>query len=68
MDMVLVALTDDLHRQLDWSGSVLLLSLDLSAIFNMVAHELLTHHIITIGIHGTVLQGLCSFFKDRDRE
>lgn len=36
VEFVLVTLIDDLHRQLDWGGSTLLLLLDLSATFNMV--------------------------------
>lgn len=42
-EMALIALTDNLHRQLDQRRSVLLILLDLTAALNMVNHNLLTN-------------------------
>uniref|UniRef100_A0A670I2H7 Reverse transcriptase domain-containing protein n=1 Tax=Podarcis muralis TaxID=64176 RepID=A0A670I2H7_PODMU len=64
-ETALVALTDDLRRQLDRGGSGLLILLDLSAAFDMVDHELLDHRLADVGIQGTVLQWLRSFLSGR---
>ena len=61
---MLVALMDDLRRQLDKGGSAVLVLLDLSAAFDMVDHELLASHLAGVGIRGTALQWLCSFVRN----
>lgn len=59
----MVALTDNLHKQLDQDRSVLLLPLDVTATFDMVGHNLLTHCLTNVGIWGILLKWLTSFFK-----
>lgn len=61
-ERVLVFLTDNLCRQLDW-GRFALLLLDFSAAFNMVDHDPLTHCLATIGICRIVLQWLCKLLQ-----
>lgn len=56
--MALVALTDNLCKQLDRSGPVLLLLSDLTAPFDTVDHDLLTHRLTTSGVHRVVLKQL----------
>lgn len=60
-EMALVALTDDLWRHLDRGGSGLLLLLDLTAVFDTVSYDLLTHCLPDTRIWGTALQWLTSF-------
>ncbi|XP_077179731.1 uncharacterized protein LOC143830542 [Paroedura picta] len=67
VETALVALTDDLRRQLDRGGSALLILLDLSAAFDTVDHELLARRLIDAGIQGTALQWLISFLQDRGK-
>uniref|UniRef100_A0A670IWM0 Reverse transcriptase domain-containing protein n=1 Tax=Podarcis muralis TaxID=64176 RepID=A0A670IWM0_PODMU len=64
-ETALVALTDDLRRQLDRGGSGLLILLDLSAAFDMVDHDLLDHHLADLGIQGIARNWLCSFISGR---
>lgn len=61
MEMVLVVLTDDLLRQLDQGGLALQLLLDLTAAFEMVKHDLITHHVTDIQVHRVVIQWLPQF-------
>lgn len=53
---VLVTLTDDFWGHLDWGMSLLLLLIDLRAVFNMVEYDLLTHHLTNMGISGSALR------------
>lgn len=53
--------TDDLWRHLDQSGSVQLLFLDLTAVFDTVDYHLMTHCLTNVGIQRTALQWLSSF-------
>ena len=62
---MLVALTDDLRRQLDKGGSAVLVLLDLSAAFDVVNHEVLASCLAVAGIRGSALQWLCFFVRDR---
>ncbi|XP_060102057.1 LOW QUALITY PROTEIN: uncharacterized protein K02A2.6-like, partial [Heteronotia binoei] len=54
METALVTLMDELCRKLNRGGSALLLLLGLTAEFNMVNHDLLTHHLATTGVCGVV--------------
>ncbi|XP_077782882.1 uncharacterized protein LOC144327417 [Podarcis muralis] len=65
MEMALVALTDDIRRQLDQGGSGLLILLDLSAAFDMVDHDRLDHRLADVGIQGIARNWLCSFISGR---
>lgn len=49
METVLVAFIDDLQRYLDWGRFALLLLLNITAEFDMVDHNLLTHCLIPFG-------------------
>lgn len=48
-------------RPLGNSLDMLLLLLELTAAFYMVDHDLLTHRLTNVGIHGVVLKWLISF-------
>lgn len=61
METILVTITNDLQKHLDWYGLVLLLILDLTAGYNTVNHHLLTDCLADWGIWGTALQWLSSF-------
>ncbi|XP_077182783.1 uncharacterized protein LOC143832365 [Paroedura picta] len=65
VETVLVALMDDIRRQLDRGGSAIRMLLDLSAAFDVVDHELLVHCLAGAGIRGTALQWLVSFLQNR---
>lgn len=67
MEMALVALTDDLHMHLDQGGSALLLLLNLTAVFDTVICDLLTHRFIKVGIQETALKWFVHFSTIRDR-
>lgn len=62
-EMALVALTDDLCRQFHQGGLMLLLLLDLTAVLDMVNHDLLTHCLTDVGVCGVILKWLTSFLK-----
>lgn len=62
-ETALVTLTDNLHKQLDRGGSVLLLLLDLTAVFDMVDYDLLTHPLTNVGIQGMALKVILISFK-----
>uniref|UniRef100_A0A670HZ87 Reverse transcriptase domain-containing protein n=1 Tax=Podarcis muralis TaxID=64176 RepID=A0A670HZ87_PODMU len=69
-ETALVALTDDLRRQLDRGGSGLVILLDLSwsiiiFAFDMVDHDLLDHRLADVGIQGIAHNWLCSFISGR---
>lgn len=53
--IVLVTLMDNLHRQRDQGGLVLLFLLELRAVFNMTDYDLLTHFLADAGIWGIAL-------------
>ena len=63
VEMALVALTDDLRRQLDLGGSALLILLDLTAAFDIVDHGLLARRLADVGIQGLALKWLKSFLQ-----
>ena len=65
METALVALTDDLRRQLDLGGSALLILLDLTAAFDIVNHGLLARCVADVGIQGLALDWLRSFLQGR---
>lgn len=64
METALAALKDDFWRHLGWDRSALLLSLNLSAVFNTVSYSLLTQCLANAGIQGTTLQWLLSFLQN----
>uniref|UniRef100_A0A803SMB9 Reverse transcriptase domain-containing protein n=1 Tax=Anolis carolinensis TaxID=28377 RepID=A0A803SMB9_ANOCA len=64
-ETVLVSITDHLRCQLDRGGSVLLVLLDLTAAFDTVDHNLLTHCLAVAGVRGTALNWLASFLHNR---
>lgn len=66
-EIALVTFMDDLKRHLDQGGSALLLVLDLTAVFNMVDYDLLTHSLVDAGIRGLRFSGFSPFFMIRDR-
>lgn len=55
MEIVLVTITNDLWKHLDQGGLALLMHLDLSAVFNTVYHELLTHCLAEMGIRSVAV-------------
>lgn len=55
-ETVLVTLTVSLWRHVDPRGSVLLLLLDLLAVFNTGSYDLMTHCLADIGVQGPALQ------------
>lgn len=62
-ETALVALTDDLHKQLDQGVLVLLILLDLTAVFDVVDYDLFAHRLANVGIDGVTLQWLTSFLR-----
>uniref|UniRef100_A0A803U0T6 Reverse transcriptase domain-containing protein n=1 Tax=Anolis carolinensis TaxID=28377 RepID=A0A803U0T6_ANOCA len=64
-ETVLVAITDEIRRQLDRGGSALLVLLDLTAAFDTVDHDLLIHRLAMSGVRGLALKWLNSFLQDR---
>uniref|UniRef100_A0A803SYC6 Reverse transcriptase domain-containing protein n=1 Tax=Anolis carolinensis TaxID=28377 RepID=A0A803SYC6_ANOCA len=67
-ETVLVSITDHLRCQLDQGGSVLLVLLDLTAAFDTVDHNLLTHRLAIAGVRGTALNWLASFLHNRGQQ
>lgn len=61
MESALVALIDDLWRRLDQGGPVLLLLLYLTAVFETVDYDCLTHCLDNVEVWGTNLQWPSSF-------
>nr|XP_060618433.1 uncharacterized protein LOC132767443 [Anolis sagrei ordinatus] len=66
-ETALVALVDDLRRELD-RGSVSWVLLDLSATFDTVDHGILLGRLAGMGLGGTVLQWLRSFLEGRSQK
>uniref|UniRef100_A0A803TE01 ribonuclease H n=1 Tax=Anolis carolinensis TaxID=28377 RepID=A0A803TE01_ANOCA len=66
-ETALVALVDDLRRELDKGSVSLLVLLDLSAAFDNVDHGILLGRLAGLGIGGTVLQWLRSFLEGRSQ-
>uniref|UniRef100_A0A803TL80 Reverse transcriptase domain-containing protein n=1 Tax=Anolis carolinensis TaxID=28377 RepID=A0A803TL80_ANOCA len=64
-EKALVALVNDLRRELDRGSVSLLVLLDLSAAFDTVDHGLLLGRLAGMGLGGTVLQWLRSFLEGR---
>uniref|UniRef100_A0A803THP9 ribonuclease H n=1 Tax=Anolis carolinensis TaxID=28377 RepID=A0A803THP9_ANOCA len=66
-ETALVALVDDLRRELDRGSVSLLVLLDLSAAFDTVDHGILLGRLAGMGLGGTVLQWLHSFLEGRSQ-
>uniref|UniRef100_A0A803SQV2 Reverse transcriptase domain-containing protein n=1 Tax=Anolis carolinensis TaxID=28377 RepID=A0A803SQV2_ANOCA len=64
-ETVLVAITDQLRCQRDQGGSALLVLLDLTAAFDTVDHNLLTHRLAMTGVRGIPLKWVSSFLQNR---
>ena len=67
-ETALVALVDDLHRELDRESVSLLVLLDLSAAFNTIDYGILLGCLFGMGLRGTVLQWLQSFLEGRTQK
>ncbi|XP_067320839.1 uncharacterized protein [Anolis sagrei] len=67
-ETVLVALVDDLRRELDRGSVSLLVLLDLSAAFDTVDHGILLGRLAEMGLGGTALQWLRSFLEGRTQK
>uniref|UniRef100_A0A803U1N2 Reverse transcriptase domain-containing protein n=1 Tax=Anolis carolinensis TaxID=28377 RepID=A0A803U1N2_ANOCA len=67
IETALVALVDDLRRELDRGSVSLLVLLDLSAAFDTVDHGILLGRLAGMGLGGTVLQWLHSFLEGRSQ-
>uniref|UniRef100_A0A803TXA5 Reverse transcriptase domain-containing protein n=1 Tax=Anolis carolinensis TaxID=28377 RepID=A0A803TXA5_ANOCA len=63
----LVALVDDLRRELDRGSVSLLVLLDLSAAFDTINHGILLGCLAGMGLGGTILQWLRSFLEGRSQ-
>uniref|UniRef100_A0A803SXZ5 Reverse transcriptase domain-containing protein n=1 Tax=Anolis carolinensis TaxID=28377 RepID=A0A803SXZ5_ANOCA len=63
----LVALVDDLHRELDRGSVPLLVLPDLTTAFNTVDHGILLGRLVGMGLGGTVLQWLHSSLEGRSQ-
>lgn len=63
VEMALIALTDQLHWQLDYSGSDLLLLLVPTAAFNTINQDLLIHCLAKMKICRTGLKWFVSFIQ-----
>uniref|UniRef100_A0A803SSU4 Reverse transcriptase domain-containing protein n=2 Tax=Anolis carolinensis TaxID=28377 RepID=A0A803SSU4_ANOCA len=66
-ETALVALVDDLRRELDRGSVSLLVLLDLSAAFDTIDHGILLGRLAGMGLGGTVLQWLHSFLEGRSQ-
>uniref|UniRef100_A0A803TEE6 Reverse transcriptase domain-containing protein n=1 Tax=Anolis carolinensis TaxID=28377 RepID=A0A803TEE6_ANOCA len=67
-ETVLVTITDQLRCQRDQGGSALLMLLDLTAAFDMVDHNLLTHRLAMTGVRGIPLKWVSSFLQNRGQQ
>uniref|UniRef100_A0A803TII9 Reverse transcriptase domain-containing protein n=1 Tax=Anolis carolinensis TaxID=28377 RepID=A0A803TII9_ANOCA len=63
----LVALVDDLRRELDRGSVTLLVLLDISAAFDTIDHGILLGRLSGMGLRGTVLSWLRSFLEGRSQ-
>uniref|UniRef100_A0A803TDF9 Reverse transcriptase domain-containing protein n=1 Tax=Anolis carolinensis TaxID=28377 RepID=A0A803TDF9_ANOCA len=63
----LVALVDDLRRELDRGSVTLLVLLDISAAFDTIDHGILLGRLSGMGLGGTVLSWLRSFLEGRSQ-
>uniref|UniRef100_A0A803TKZ4 Reverse transcriptase domain-containing protein n=1 Tax=Anolis carolinensis TaxID=28377 RepID=A0A803TKZ4_ANOCA len=63
----LVALVDDLRRELDRGSVTLLVLLDISAAFDTIDHGILLGRLSGMGLRGTALQWLQSFLEVRSQ-
>uniref|UniRef100_A0A803U0C0 Reverse transcriptase domain-containing protein n=1 Tax=Anolis carolinensis TaxID=28377 RepID=A0A803U0C0_ANOCA len=66
-ETALVALVDDLRRELDRGSVTLLVLLDISAAFDTIDHGILLGRLSGMGLGGTVLQWLRSFLEGRSQ-
>uniref|UniRef100_A0A803SNL8 Reverse transcriptase domain-containing protein n=1 Tax=Anolis carolinensis TaxID=28377 RepID=A0A803SNL8_ANOCA len=66
-ETALVALVDDLRRELDGGSVTLLVLLDISAAFETIDHGLLLGRLSGMGLGGTVLSWLRSFLEGRSQ-
>uniref|UniRef100_A0A803SLJ1 Reverse transcriptase domain-containing protein n=1 Tax=Anolis carolinensis TaxID=28377 RepID=A0A803SLJ1_ANOCA len=66
-ETALVALVDDLRRELDRGSVTLLVLLDISAAFDTIDHGILLGRLSGMGLGGTVLQWLQSFLEGRSQ-
>uniref|UniRef100_A0A803SWN1 Reverse transcriptase domain-containing protein n=1 Tax=Anolis carolinensis TaxID=28377 RepID=A0A803SWN1_ANOCA len=64
-EMALVALVDDLRRELDRGSVTLLVLLDISAAFDTIDHGILLRRLSGMGLGGIALQWLQSFLEGR---
>lgn len=67
METVLDAFMDDLRRHLDWGGLEVLQLLDMSMTFDIVDHQLLSHHLVNAKIQGSALYWLSSFLQGQEQ-
>uniref|UniRef100_A0A803TBL9 Reverse transcriptase domain-containing protein n=1 Tax=Anolis carolinensis TaxID=28377 RepID=A0A803TBL9_ANOCA len=66
-ETALVALVDDLRRELDRGSVSLLVLLDISAAFDTIDHGILLGRLSGMGLGGTALQWLQSFLEGRSQ-
>ncbi|XP_062818981.1 probable RNA-directed DNA polymerase from transposon BS isoform X1 [Anolis carolinensis] len=66
-ETALVALVDDLRRELDRGSASLLVLLDISAAFDTIDHGILLGRLSGMGLGGIALQWLRSFLGDRSQ-
>uniref|UniRef100_A0A803TNY3 Reverse transcriptase domain-containing protein n=1 Tax=Anolis carolinensis TaxID=28377 RepID=A0A803TNY3_ANOCA len=66
-ETALVALVDDLRRELDRGSASLLVLLDISAAFDTIDHGILLGRLSGMGLGGIALQWLCSFLEGRSQ-
>uniref|UniRef100_A0A803SUT5 Reverse transcriptase domain-containing protein n=1 Tax=Anolis carolinensis TaxID=28377 RepID=A0A803SUT5_ANOCA len=66
-ETALVALVDDLRRELDRGSVTLLVLLDISAAFDTIDHGILLERLSGMGLGGTALQWLQSFLEGRSQ-
>uniref|UniRef100_A0A803TAK2 Reverse transcriptase domain-containing protein n=1 Tax=Anolis carolinensis TaxID=28377 RepID=A0A803TAK2_ANOCA len=66
-ETALVALVDDLRRELDRGSVSLMVLLDLSPAFDTVDHDIRLGRLAGMGLGGTVLQWLRSFLEGRSQ-
>ena len=64
-ETALIKVHSDLLRALDDGCAVLLVLLDLSAVFDTLDHDILLDRLNNLGVLGTVLQWMASYVQDR---